>query len=61
MLKWNPRFLKGKGQDSSVTKNYCINISIQKITLIYKFILKKQKVMIMAILDRPTQIPLNQA
>ena len=34
----DPRHLKVK-EDISLTKNYCITISIQKITFIHKFIL----------------------
>ena len=39
-----PQHLKVK-EDISLTKNYCITISIQKITFIHKFILKMQQML----------------
>ena len=39
------RHLRVKGQDICLTKNYFIAISIQKINLIHKFILKIQQIL----------------
>ena len=36
----DPQHLKVKELDISLTKNYCVTITIQKITSIYKFMLK---------------------
>ena len=41
----DPWHFKVKEYDISLTKNYCINISIQKISSIYKLILKVQQIL----------------
>ena len=40
----DPQHLKVE-EDISLTKNYCITISIQKISSIHKFILKMQQIL----------------
>ena len=40
-----PRHLKAKRYDISLTKNYCITISIQKISSVDKFMLKIQQIL----------------
>ena len=41
----DPLHLKIKEQHISLTKNYCITFSIQKISSIHKFILKIQQIL----------------
>ena len=63
----DPQHLKVKQKYISLTKNYFITISIQKISSIHKFILKRQQILGYhelkdhgLFMTTPTQKPLNQ-